>query len=214
MGGRLQNSSQRGKGPVEAARITIAEMPPDVALAPGDFWVFAYGSLMWQPGFDYIRAEPARLQGRHRAFCLRSIHYRGTAENPGLVLGLAPGGSCIGRAFSVSAAARLNTIAYLRERELISYVYLESLVPIHLMESGTNVHALTYIADQHSPQFAGDMAIDQQAQIIANARGSSGPNVDYLRHTLHAMAGLGLRPGRLGTLLRKVDQLIDQPQRE
>ena len=65
--------------------------------APGkDLWVFAYGSLTWDPGFPFEEARPALLRGYHRAFCLYSTHYRGTPERPGLVLGLDRGGACRG----------------------------------------------------------------------------------------------------------------------
>ncbi len=61
-------------------------------------WVFAYGSLMWNPGFAVRETRPARLHGFHRAFCIYSEHYRGTPEKPGLILGLLAGGSCRGLA--------------------------------------------------------------------------------------------------------------------
>jgi hypothetical protein len=63
-------------------------------LPRGDLWVFTYGSLMWDPGFAHIAAEPALLRGYHRAFCIYSSRYRGTVKAPGLVLGLDPGGAC------------------------------------------------------------------------------------------------------------------------
>ena len=51
-------------------------------------WVFGYGSLLWNPGFPVARREQATLHGYARSFCMRSIHHRGTAEDPGLVLAL------------------------------------------------------------------------------------------------------------------------------
>src|SRR5262250_1346335 len=77
----------------------LLKPPPDQ-----DFWVFAYGSLMWRPGFAFLERQPALLRGYHRAFCVYSHHYRGTAARPGLVLGLDRGGSCRGRAYRVAAA--------------------------------------------------------------------------------------------------------------
>ena len=67
------------------------------ALGEGDVWIFAYGSLMWDPGFAYVEAQPATLHGYHRQFCIYSYAYRGTPERPGLVLGLDRGGSCRAR---------------------------------------------------------------------------------------------------------------------
>ena len=66
--------------------------------AAGPLWVFAYGSLMWEPNFPCAEVRPALLRGYHRALCILSIRNRGTEERPGLVLGLNRGGSCAGRA--------------------------------------------------------------------------------------------------------------------
>ena len=72
-----------------------AKIPPE-AESKGDLWVFGYGSLMWRPGFDYLERQGATLHGRRRAFCIYSVHHRGTPARPGLVLGLAPGGAVRG----------------------------------------------------------------------------------------------------------------------
>src|SRR5262245_52232481 len=94
-------------------------MPP-----PGeDFWVFAYGSLMWNRGFRYLESRPALVRGYHRAFCVYSVHYRGTPARPGLVLGLDRGGSCRGRAYKVAAVDGKSVTDYLHEREMITSIY-------------------------------------------------------------------------------------------
>jgi cation transport protein ChaC len=99
---------------------------------PADTWVFGYGSLMWNPGFAFLETRRARLTGYHRAFCVYSIHYRGTERQPGLVLGLDRGGVCDGIAFRVAPENRAEVLAYLRRRELIYGVYREALVPVDL----------------------------------------------------------------------------------
>ena len=74
--------------------------PSDTRESP--HWVFGYGSLIWKPGFEFMRAEPVRVHGVHRSLCIRSIRYRGTEERPGLVFGLMRGGSCAGMGFQIS----------------------------------------------------------------------------------------------------------------
>src|SRR3954463_2811425 len=92
----------------------------------GGHWVFGYGSLMWRPGFDFIERRAAILHGRRRAFCIYSVHHRGTYQRPGLVLGLAPGGSTRGCAYRVAEANWAATYAYLREREQPTETYFEA----------------------------------------------------------------------------------------
>jgi len=136
-----------------------------------------------------------------------SIHYRGTPDEPGLVLGLAPGGSCLGRVFRVAERDRLPTIAYLRERELISYVYLERVLPVRLETRETVVPALCYVADTTHAQFAGGLDLETQARRILRGRGISGSNADYLRQTIASMDALGIRSSRLHRLLDRVEAI-------
>jgi cation transport protein ChaC len=43
----------------------------------GDLWVFAYGSLIWRPGFAYVEAHRGTLAGfRRRASSWRSRRIR------------------------------------------------------------------------------------------------------------------------------------------
>ena len=79
----------------------------------GSLYVFAYGSLIWRPGFAYSAMHPALLRGFHRRFCIWSRRYRGTPEAPGLVLGLDRGGSCRGVAFQVPGEEAAAVLDYL-----------------------------------------------------------------------------------------------------
>ena len=112
---------------------------------------------MWRPGFAYRRAPGALVRGWRRQLCVYSHVYRGTAERPGLVLGLDRGGACRGVAFRVEAALGEATMRYLRERELVTAVYLERTVPRDL-DDGATVAALTYLADRAHGQYAGPIA--------------------------------------------------------
>lgn len=158
----------------------------------GDFWVFGYGSLMWRPGFAHVETQRAHLHGHRRALCVRSWVHRGTQETPGLVLGLDRGGSCVGMAFRVPGALTEEVMAYLRERELVTHVYLERQVRLRL-EDSQMVSAVTYVCDRSHVQYAGAMDASEAAAIVRSARGQSGPNADYVRNTVSHMQALGIR---------------------
>ncbi|MFZ2870808.1 gamma-glutamylcyclotransferase [Zavarzinia sp.] len=175
----------------------------------GDLFVFGYGSLIWRPGFSHVDCRPATLHGYHRAFCIYSHHYRGTCEKPGLVLGLDRGGSCRGVVFRVAAAEREATLAYLRERELVTNVYIEKFLPVRT-DSGTHP-AVTYVADRAHEQYAGGLGFEQQARMIAGAEGIAGRNRDYLAATVDEITRLGLGDGTLHRLRRAVDAIPAGP---
>ncbi|HRD47005.1 MAG TPA: gamma-glutamylcyclotransferase [Caulobacter sp.] len=147
--------------------------------AAQDRWVFGYGSLMWRPGFPYLERRRALLHGRRRAFCIYSVHHRGTYERPGLVLGLAPGGSTRGAAYRVAAGDWDAVYAYLREREQPTETYFEAWRPV-MVDGAGEVACLVFLSDKDHPQWAGALTLDQQADLIAGATGLSGRNVDYL----------------------------------
>lgn len=173
------------------------------------FWVFGYGSLLWKPGFPYSERRVARLVGFQRRFALKSVHYRGTEENPGLVLGLdwRPGAECVGAAFRVRTADSREVRRYLYERELVSYSYFELKCPIELIGDDGGAErdqAICYVLDRTHRQYWGDLTLEQQAEIIAKAVGPMGPNADYLYSTVAHLAELGIEDEDLMTLNRLV----------
>ncbi len=153
-------------------------------------WVFAYGSLMWRPGFDYAERVRGRLDGFLRSFCMTSIHYRGTEENPGLVLALDPEPTAACEGILYRATDAVETLAYLRERELISYAYEETWQSADL-EDGRTVRAVTYIMNRTHAQYCGRLPLAEQADIIARSVGTMGPNRDYLYSTVAHLAEMG-----------------------
>ncbi|MDP2803362.1 MAG: gamma-glutamylcyclotransferase [Phreatobacter sp.] len=160
----------------------------------GDLWVFGYGSLMWRPGFAFVERHPSRLVGLHRSLCVYSHVHRGTPEQPGLVLGLDRGGTCRGMVFRVEAALADATVAYLREREQATSVYLEVYRNVTLESPDRpRVHALTYIVDRGHAQYAGRLPLDRQLHIVRHGHGRSGANPDYVLNTVKAIEGLGFR---------------------
>lgn len=171
-------------------------------------WVFGYGSLIWNPGFAVAERRIGRLDGWRRSFCMTSIHYRGTPEKPGLVLALdrAIGMACQGVAFRVEPGAEDETLAYLRERELVSSAYLEERLPVSL-DDGRVVNALTYVIDPDHCQYIGGLGLEDQARVIATAQGGNGPNCDYLYATADHLDILGIADADLAWLVTRVREI-------
>lgn len=178
-------------------------------LPAGDLWVFGYGSLMWNPGFEHVGSQPALLRGYHRSFCVTSTRYRGTPERPGLVLGLDRGGSCRGIAFLVAEAKVDRVLADLWEREMPRRVYSPRVVSLELGD-GAKTKALTFVADRAHEAYTGRMEIEDVARTIADCSGARGPNADYLFNTLRHLDTLGIRERTLDALAQAV-QGLQQP---
>jgi glutathione-specific gamma-glutamylcyclotransferase len=159
--------------------------------ASGDFWVFGYASLMWNPGFAFEEAVKARLSGYHRTLCVHSRHYRGTPERSGLVMGLDRGGSCVGVAFRVESRTERDVREYLRQREMISTVYHERMVPVRVND-GRTIRAMAYVVDTSHEQFAGHLSMDDAARIIAGASGTAGTNEEYVFNTIRHLREIGI----------------------
>lgn len=175
-----------------------SEDPPRADLV----WIFGYGSLMWRPDFPFLRSAPARLEGWRRALCIRSEHWRGTPERPGCVLGLAPGGSCVGRAFAVAPEEEAATLEALDARENVrGYLYERRRLPIVLLDTGAVVPAWTYLARTADPRFERDLPRAELVRRLRTAQGRGGSNLDYLRETVAHLRELGIREAELEELL-------------
>ena len=176
-------------------------------VAGRDFFVFAYGSLMWRPDFPFLEIEPATLYGYHRAFCITSTHYRGTPERPGLVLGLDRGGKCVGRLYRIAAKDAADVAEYLHQRELITGCYEPKRVTLHLARSRRQP-GIAYVADRAHYQYAGKLSDAEVAHIIRHAVGVNGSNREYLRNTVLHLEDMGIADGRLHRILK----LLESPQ--
>ncbi|MGE5526077.1 MAG: gamma-glutamylcyclotransferase [Rhodospirillaceae bacterium] len=172
-----------------------AECPP---LPRGDLWIFAYGSLMWNPGFSYVESSSALLRGYHRSFCIWSARYRGTPERPGLVLGLDRGGACRGIAYRVAEAQVGDVLSVLWAREMPRLTYQPRVVKIAMNRA--RIDALTFIANPRRESYAGRMSVEQAAERIACCAGIRGPNLEYLANTLAHLQALGVHDPHLSRI--------------
>lgn len=165
-----------------------------------DFWVFGYGSLIWNPGFPHLEVRAAHLHGFHRHFCVYSHIYRGTPACPGLVLGLDRGGSCRGLAFRVPAAEGREVMDYLHAREMITAVYRPRWLAVET-EVG-RLRAATFVVNRDHPQYAGRLTPERTVELVLQGSGTTGHCLDYLTQTVHHLDALGLPDSGLKRLLR------------
>lgn len=186
-------------------------MTEDKVFEQNPLWVFGYASLMWQPGFPVAETRLATLPGFSRSFCMASIHHRGTVAAPGLVLALdaEENTRCEGLALRVEAGAEEKTIAYLRERELVSSAYVERLLPTQLRD-GTQITTLSYVVDTDHVQYVPHFSLEEQALIISKAIGGRGPNTEYLWNTTDRLKDLALSDPDLEWLADRVRVLAKE----
>jgi cation transport protein ChaC len=165
-----------------------------------DRWVFAYGSLMWRPGFEYEEVQTARLYGYHRALCVFSPNYRGTHAKPGLVVGLDAGGSCIGKAFRLHLSNVDQVQAYLDERELLTGVYDCKDMTLALT-NGSQVLAYGYVVRRSHELYTGKLTPNEASQFILGRAGRTGTCLEYLENTVAHIEELGIDGGDLRQVL-------------
>lgn len=170
-------------------------------------WVFGYGSLLWNPGFEAVDHATAVLADYHRSFCMLSIHHRGSEDAPGLVLALdhSPGAQCTGVALQAAEHEADTVLAYLRDRELVSAAYVERHVPLRLAD-GREVEALAYVIDPDHRQYV-DFPLETQARMIARAVGGRGPNTEYLFNTHAHLRDMGIRDPDMDWLATRVREI-------
>jgi cation transport protein ChaC len=164
---------------------TLAKKP-----AGSGWWVFAYGSLLWNPLFPFADAKPALLRGLHRHFCLWSLGTRGTVKVPGLVLGLDRGGSCHGVAYRLPARRARAELALLWRREMVVGSYKPRWLQVY--SSGHSLTALAFVVNRAHPQYAGRLSPAKQVKVLAAAQGVFGSSADYLERARVALVTHGI----------------------
>ena len=178
-------------------KATLAAKP-----ARAGWWVFAYGSLLWNPLFPFVEARLATLHGLHRRFCIWSLASRGTPDAPGLVLGLDRGGSCRGVVYRLPAAQALEEFRLLWRREMVTGAYAPRWLGVDC--GGRQVIALGFVVRRDHSQYAGKLTIDAQAEVVARARGAFGSSADYLERTRVALVTHGIVDPYLERLAARV----------
>jgi len=178
---------------------------------PGEeVWVFAYGSLMWNPAIEFAEAQPCRIEGWRRSFCFWVPLGRGTPELPGLMLALEGGGSCEGIAYRLAPDQVRSELAILWNREMLSGVYQARWVPTRLRD-GRTVTTVTFVVDTAHCQYSGDLPMERVAHHIAFAEGRRGACRDYLTNTAEHARSLGIHDPYIEELVQRVADLRGEP---
>lgn len=172
----------------------------------GAIWVFAYGSLMWNPLFEFQDRQTATLDGWHRSFCLHSVCGRGSLERPGRVLALEPGGQVQGVALRLHDDQAAAELRLLWTREMAGGDYHPLWAPV-MLEDGRKVTAMAFVINPDRPLYDPDATAPTVARIAAEAAGAFGRNVDYV-HALHdALTERGLHDTYVDAIVRELESL-------
>lgn len=185
----------------ESLRRTLAARPAD---AGHGVWLFAYGSLIWNPALRFTERRFARVHGWHRRFCLSTVAGRGTPEAPGLVLGLDRGGACAGAAFHLEDERVEEELALLWQREMLSGSYAPRWVPLRASGGGLFGRGIAFTIDRTGPFYAGALSEDEVVRRLATARGELGSSADYLFRTRDGLRSLGIRDPTVERLAARV----------
>jgi len=184
---------------VDCYRKMLAEAPR------GDVWVFAYGSLIWNPCIHVAEMKRAHLFGYHRRFCLWTHLGRGSPDCPGLMLGLVPGGACAGVALRIERAIAEAEFEILFRREMVSGSYDPRWVTVQIEGMRKPAKALGFLMNRAHERYAGRLSDAAVADAIAKAAGPLGACREYLEHTVAALEALGIKDKPLARMKKMVE---------
>lgn len=188
-------------GPLAAQVLSIEALEASLQAAlvsphrQPDVWLFAYGSLVWNPVLDYDERCVVTVHGYHRSFCLWSRVNRGTPGQPGLVLGLDRGGRCTGVAYRIPGALAEGELRLLWRREMLLGSYMPRWV--HATHGDRSFRALAFVVNRARPGYAGRLPAERIVEILRRAHGRIGSGLDYLRQTVDGLAAHGIRDPNL-----------------
>lgn len=171
---------------------------------PGDLWLFAYGSLIWNPELDHEESRRALARGWHRSFCLTLTRWRGTRELPALMLALDRGGSCAGIVYRLRETEPVAQVAKLLERELDGNPPTNVPRWIRVNTPSGPVTAMAFVVDPKGRAYAGRLPLEQVAHVVARAAGHWGSSAQYTWRTIAKLEECGIRDARLWRLQKLV----------
>lgn len=172
----------------------------------GDVWIFAYGSLIWNPIILSVESRKARIEGWRRSFCLATASGRGSPDNPGLVLGLDTGGTCDGVALRLEEDHLLHELELLWRREMVAEAYIPRWVDL-LDEDGARFGSgIAFTMNPLANTYAGGLSREATVQRLATAAGSIGSSADYLFRARDGLRALDMWDDLLEDLAIEVEE--------
>lgn len=175
-------------------------------------WVFAYGSLMWNPAIHICDRRLARALGWHRDFCLATRGGRGTADNPGMMLGLKPGGDCHGAVLRVAEPDIALELDLLWRREMVASGYIPRWVEVQDEQGADLGHAIAFTINPEGPSYSADLPEDELIRRLATATGPLGRASEYLFRTRDGLRMMGITDPmleHLGEAVAKLQRELD-----
>jgi len=181
-----------------------AQVKAILARAPrtGRIWVFAFGSLIWNPAFHFVERRTARIHGYHRQFCLWARAGRGSPEQPGLMLSLEPGGSCTGVAYRLARRAAETELDVIWRREMFTMAYRPVWTTAYTPRGPEP--AIAFSANREHDRYVPGLKDNVVARYLATGAGPMGRCCDYLFDTVRHLRQLDIRDHWLEALEKKV----------
>ncbi|RUT00552.1 gamma-glutamylcyclotransferase [Dulcicalothrix desertica PCC 7102] len=193
--GYLQKMVQQSPE-LEAHILTQTELQKSIQqtlqqrLSHDNIWIFAYGSLIWNPILKYSERITGKIYGWHRRFCLRMPVGRGTPEQPGLTLALEKGGSCCGVAYRITKEHLDSELLLLWQREMVVGSYIPRWVKVFADDK--ELEAIAFTVNRKHPLYAPNLSLVQIAAVVSTAKGELGSCADYLLQTIEGLSGCNI----------------------
>jgi len=174
-----------------------------------DIWIFAYGSLIWKPEVNHIEERIGTVRGWHRSFCLSLTRWRGTKDQPGLMMALDRGGQCKGVTYRLTSATAQAQLNKLFRREMSAKPPTNMPRWLNVAIGGQSVRAIAFVANRNGRGYIGKLSLEMTAERLSMACGHWGSGAEYLYNTIVQLEARGIRDRYLWHLQRLVAAQID-----
>ena len=187
---------------VQFVQDILATKPTD------DIWIFGYGSLIWNPACDFVEQRLGVAHGWHRSFCMEMKRFRGSPEEPGLMMALDRGGVCKGMAYRLAADTLEASLGKLFRREMTANPPPHRPRWLAIRTAEGPLRAISFVMDRSSSRYIGGLAPEKVAEVLTKAAGHWGSGAEYLYSTVQHLETLGIHDRQLWQLQKLVAEQI------